>query len=291
MKKFSNQNKILYGIIGLLLIIFIVIIAINYQNIKSKSVEIEKLKTEVSEKNSIIQNLSLDKGNLENELGITIEELEEKEDEFKELNDKTEEIIELISTDEELLQKYSKIFFLNEHYTPVKLSEIDEDFWANPNKPMVVNSKIKKHLENLLEEAKDDDVDLQILSAYRSFGTQASLKYNYLITYGSGANTFSADQGYSEHQLGTTVDFTTPELGSNLSVQFENTDAFKWLTENAYKHGFVMSYPKGNQYYQYEPWHWRFVSKDLARELKRKEIGFYDMDQRKIYNYLQDFFD
>jgi len=129
-----------------------------------------------------------------------------------------------------------------------------------------------------------------VLSGYRSFEDQNILKQHYTVQYGTGANTFSADQGYSEHQLGTTVDFTTTELGNNIE-DIDGTKAFEWLEDNAYKYGFVMSYPKDNIYYQYEPWHWRFVGKDLARYLDRKNKSFYDLEQREIDEYITTLFD
>jgi D-alanyl-D-alanine carboxypeptidase len=111
------------------------------------------------------------------------------------------------------------------------------------------------------------------------------------VTYGSGANAFSADQGYSEHQLGTTFDFTTEGIGGGLVTSFENTPAFAWLKDNAHKYGFTLSYPKDNAYYVYEPWHWRFVGEDLAEDLHEAGKTFYDWDQREIDKYLIKIFD
>jgi hypothetical protein len=51
-----------------------------------------------------------------------------------------------------------------------------------------------------------------------------------------------------------------------------------------------MSYPKNNEHYVYEPWHWRFVGKDLARYLYRNNKGLYDLEQRKIDEYLGELF-
>jgi zinc D-Ala-D-Ala carboxypeptidase len=197
----------------------------------------------------------------------------------------------LSKTDKELLQKYSKVYFLNEHYVPPRLKNIDKEFLFNKEKPMQIHASVDSYLEDLLEDADDDDISLQIISAFRSFGTQATLKSNYSVTYGAGtANQFSADQGYSEHQLGTTVDFTTPELGAAFST-FDKTTAYEWLRKNAYRYGFVLSYPPGNAYYQFEPWHWRFVGTDLARKLHRENKYFYDLDQREIDKYLISIFD
>jgi LAS superfamily LD-carboxypeptidase LdcB len=141
-----------------------------------------------------------------------------------------------------------------------------------------------------MEFAIDSSLDLKILSAYRSFGEQGILKSGYKTFYGSGANQFSADQGYSEHQLGTTVDFTTSKLGLNFE-SFKNTPEYSWLATNAYKYGFTLSYPEGNSFYQFEPWHWRFVGTKLATRLHEEGKYFYDMDQRLIDQYLISIFD
>jgi hypothetical protein len=52
----------------------------------------------------------------------------------------------------------------------------------------------------------------------------------------------------------------------------------------------VLSYPKNNSYYVYEPWHWRFVGVVLSSKLRQEGKNFYDLDQREIDNYLIDIF-
>ncbi len=196
----------------------------------------------------------------------------------------------LSKTDEELLQKYSKVYFLNEHYVPESLAQIDNEWKYTEAKDLKLHSKVIPFFNDMVKDAKSDGVDLWVVSAYRSFQTQAELKGAYTVTYGSGANAFSADQGFSEHQLGTTLDFTTKGLGGGLDG-FQNTPAYTWLLENAHKYGFVMSYPPNNQYYVFEPWHWRFVGEKLADDLKDQNAYFYDWDQRKIDGYLVNIFD
>lgn len=198
----------------------------------------------------------------------------------------------LSQTDKELLQKYSKIYFLNENYSPSELSNIPTKYtYVGVNKTIQIHSKVLPFLSEMFEDAKTDGVDISVISAYRSFGTQATLKAGYKVTYGtSAANQFSADQGYSEHQLGTTLDFTTTSVGSSFSA-FEKTPAYTWLIANAYKYGFVISYPSQNAYYQFEPWHWRFVGTALAKRLNRDDVHFYDLDQRDIDVYLGKIFD
>ena len=90
-------------------------------------------------------------------------------------------------------------------------------------------------------------------SGYRSFEDQKKI-------YKPG-DPISAQPGYSEHQLGTTVD---------LSVKYPSKE-WTWLDQNAHKYGFVMSY-RANQTissgYAFEPWHWRYVGVDLATKIR-----------------------
>ena len=198
----------------------------------------------------------------------------------------------LRATDSELLKKYSKVYFLNENYSPKKLSEIDSQYLYNPQKSLFFLDSILPYLQEMISAAQSAGVDIKILSAYRSFKEQADLKSSYAVVYGVGANKFSADQGYSEHQLGTAVDFTTPKLGTSLMTgAFEKTQAYKWLLENGQKYGFILSYPKSNGYYRFEPWHWRFIGRDFASRLYDDNKNFYDLDQRLLDTYLISFFD
>lgn len=197
----------------------------------------------------------------------------------------------LSKTDPELLQKYSKVFFLNEHYAPERLTEIDKEYLYSEKRLESIHSLVWPRLKDLLDAAKRDGAPLYVKSAYRSFDEQKSVKSSYTIIYGAGnANQFSADQGYSEHQLGATVDFITTGLNGNLNG-FENTSGYSWMLSNAHKYGFILSYPKNNKYYIFEPWHWRFVGMALAARLNAENKNFYDLEQREIDAYLANIFD
>ncbi|MSR87979.1 MAG: hypothetical protein EXS69_02345 [Candidatus Zambryskibacteria bacterium] len=195
----------------------------------------------------------------------------------------------LNQTDKELLKKYSKVYFLNENFAPPKLVDLDKEYIYNGTVNSEVHAQVYPYLERLIRRASVDGTRLLVASAYRSFGTQSALKSNYKVLYGSGANQFSADQGYSEHQLGTAIDFTTPDSGAALLQPID--PAYKWLQDHAYEYGFILSYPAGNSYYKFEPWHWRFVGIALAKSLTNENKYFYDLDQREIDNYLINIFD
>lgn len=197
----------------------------------------------------------------------------------------------LSKIDPELLAKYSKVFFLSDTYTPARLIEIPPVYVYSDKKQLQIIPEVLPYLQKMLDQAKADGITLYTDSVYRSFASQKALKGQYTVIYGAGtANQFSADQGYSEHQLGTTIDFITTGTGGGLPG-FDTTPAYKWVTENAYRYGFVLSYPKDNGSYIFEPWHWRFVGVKLATDLHTSGTYFYTMDQRAIDTYLISLFD
>ena len=197
----------------------------------------------------------------------------------------------LAAVDPEILKKYSKVYFMNENYVPAHLTFIPSEYVYSSTRPEQFLSEANPYLVSLLTMAKHSGVTLFVKSGYRSFAEQKSIKSAYSVSYGSGtANTFSAEQGYSEHQLGTTVDLITSGLNGQLT-SFDKTASYKWLLDNAFRYGFVLSYPKGNKFYVYEPWHWRFVGVKLATYLHDAKINFYDLDQREIDKYLASTFD
>lgn len=201
------------------------------------------------------------------------------------------DLTKLSKTDPELLAKYSKVFFLSDTYAPARLSEIPASYRYNETKHLQFVTDALPFLEDMLNRAKTDGVSIFVSSAYRSFNTQEALKGQYTVTYGAGtANSFSADQGYSEHQLGTTVDLITTGTNGQLTG-FDKKPAYTWMLNNAYRYGFVLSYPKDNGYFIFEPWHWRFVGVKLATDLHNSGKYFYEMDQRDIDPYLISLFD
>ena len=116
---------------------------------------------------------------------------------------------------------------------------------------------------SLREAAQADRVVITIVSAFRSVERQAEI-VRAKLARGLSVDeilSVSAPPGYSEHHTGCAVDLTT-EAVRPLELEFEGTAAFGWLSRNAERFGFVLSYPRENRYgYLYEPWHWCFRSK------------------------------
>lgn len=252
--------------------------------------ELTETRLDLADREAQLRDLEADLDEAKDELRDAERTIEDFEDDYRDTINAVRDLNKLSQIDEELLQQYSRVYFLNENYVPERLVEIDSEWIDETKGDEYFLAQAWPFLEDLLEDAERDDIDLRVLSAYRSFDEQAQLKGQYLRTYGEGANTFSADQGYSEHQLGTAVDFTTPEQAGRLSG-FGETEAYEWMLDNAYKHGFILSYPDGNEFYVYEPWHWRFVGEDLARDLRRDDRTFYEVPQRELDEYRLELFD
>ena len=107
-----------------------------------------------------------------------------------------------------------------------------------------------------------DGIDLFIVSGYRSYSLQSSLYARYCAQEGkAAADTYSARPGHSEHQSGLAIDL------NSLSDSFADTPEGQWLAANAHRYGFIIRYPRDKQQatgYRYEPWHVRFLGKELA---------------------------
>lgn len=293
LRSLSNRDRIIIVSAALVLIISLYALYSVFRSTEERKILSEKvsqLEEALRNSSDSLARAEQEKTDLVNRLNAAGEKNKAFATQLDQVNTTIETYERLSRTDPELLQKYSKVYFLNENYTPSSLTEIDTKYLYNKDKPLQFHDRAWPFLRNMLDAAAKDGVDLRVISAFRSFGTQASLKSSYKVTYGAGtANSFSADQGYSEHQLGTTLDFTNQKVGASFAG-FDKTDAYKWLVANAYKYGFILSYPQNNAYYVYEPWHWRFVGLELAAKLKAEGKNFYDLDQREISSYLVNIF-
>ncbi|MBR6916540.1 MAG: M15 family metallopeptidase, partial [Clostridia bacterium] len=82
----------------------------------------------------------------------------------------------------------------------------------------------------------------------------------------------TAYPGTSEHQTGLCCDMHNYP---SATVEFKNEDAYKWLTDNAWKFGFILRYPEDKVSitgYTFEPWHYRFVGRYHAERIHA--LGF-----------------
>ncbi len=128
-------------------------------------------------------------------------------------------------------------------------------------------------LSAMVRDARADGAPLGVQSGYRSHAQQTATFQHWVDQIGyEEALRVSARAGHSEHQLGTTLDFKSAGGPAPWEVaDWATTPAGAWMAANAWRYGFVMSYPRGafdRTCYDYEPWHYRYVGRDLAARIQ-----------------------
>ena len=182
-----------------------------------------------------------------------------------------------LNTNKILVNKY---YYLDENYVPNNLEEIDKEYSKGGIKLV---KEAKEAFQELSKKARESNLNIIAMSAYRSYQYQVTLYNNYVKQDGKEeADAYSARPGYSEHQTGLATDvYNQKETYTN----FEKTEEFKWMQENAYKFGFILRFPKGKEEetgYQYESWHYRYVGKEAAKYIKENNITFEEYYATKI---------
>jgi zinc D-Ala-D-Ala carboxypeptidase len=126
-------------------------------------------------------------------------------------------------------------------------------------------------LQDLFAAAQQDGFNLELLSGYRSEAYQKKIYDKYVKKLKARAAIASARPGHSEHETGMAVDVDRyRDLRCLAMPCFAAMPEAKWLAEHAHEFGFIIRYPKGKESitgYEYEPWHLRYVGKELATEL------------------------
>ena len=122
-----------------------------------------------------------------------------------------------------------------------------------------------------------------IISGYRSYSAQAIARQKWAEAEPERVNILSAPPGFSEHQLGTVVDFGSPELPEIVGQEdvefhtyFYKTSEGLWLADNAHKYGYTLSYPFEaieTTGFFWEPWHYRYVGVEMATFLHEQGIS------------------
>lgn len=154
----------------------------------------------------------------------------------------------------------NKTYYLPENYVPV-----DSYAPISSNCVNCLEKEVMAAYNEMKADIKSLGLSIWLASGYRSYSTQNYLYNNYVARDGKeAADTYSARPGYSEHQTGLAFDL------NSVSSSFAYTDEGKWIKDNCYLYGFIIRYPLGKEKitgYMYEPWHLRYVGKDLAKAL------------------------
>lgn len=161
-------------------------------------------------------------------------------------------------------------FILPDGYMPELENAVEGDY-----SDQKLDYRVAPYYNAMYQAALDDGVELVPISGYRSVERQTRNFENKIQKYiDEGYSEIEATQmaakiilppGTSEHNAGLAMDICS------LYESFEDTEEFEWLSENAADYGFILRYPEDKQDITkiiYEPWHWRYVGVEAAREMK-----------------------
>ena len=157
------------------------------------------------------------------------------------------------------------------HYTPKDLVSLPSyRILTLGNGEMSLRGEAAERLRELVSAAATDGEELIVASAYRSYEDQETLYGRLKGAYGADSDLMSARPGYSQHQLGTALDFTNAKANYQVWEPFGYTTAAQWLSSHAHEYGFVLAYPSGQETdtgYEWEPWHYRYVGVENAERI------------------------
>ena len=165
---------------------------------------------------------------------------------------------------------------LAESYKPDDLEHVKYFAADRSEAGRYLRAEASKQFQKMVEDAQEEDIEIVVTTAYRSYSFQSTLFNNYVAQKGEAeANKTSARPGESEHQTGLAADLSTGEINYRNSSDFGDTKAGAWVAENCYKYGFIIRFPDGQEDitgYTYEPWHIRYVGKTAAKEIYDEDI-------------------
>jgi len=174
---------------------------------------------------------------------------------------------------------------LGEDYTPDDLIQLRNGSYRVSRNDLFLRSKAVISLEEMAAAARAEGLTLLASSAYRSYSYQVEVYSRWVRQLGqAAADRVSARPGHSQHQLGTTIDF------GSISNEFADTREGIWLTANASRFGWSLSYPREYERitgYSWESWHFRYVGKDIAAFIENYFDGIQQYAFKFIYEFTQ----
>ena len=152
------------------------------------------------------------------------------------------------------------------------------------NDQQSIDQRAYQELKNMLNDAKNEGLNIIVCSSYRTYDKQKELFVNKVKEYlkeGYGyneaqeaASMWVAKPNTSEHQLGLAVDLVSKK-NQRLDDSQERTAEQQWLIKNCWRYGFILRYPSNKSDLTkvgYEPWHYRFVGKEHAKKITEQGV-------------------
>ena len=287
MKK-EEIKKIIIIVIAVVIVVSVILLVKGCDSTKS---DLKKLGYSKEEINTIIEKLSesditkiLDMDYNKNLVSIINEQyyIPDNLERYLTYSNKNENIKDIISivnvgadsdwytntkeanVDEGIKMLVNKFHYLKEDYLPDDIVPISN--WYAYDGHSIKKEVYDKYV-SMWNAANEEGLRLLVNSSYRTFEDQQN-------EYDMSNDDYASRPGFSEHQTGLALDIVTDNIIGN---EFENTEEFKWLQENAHLYGFILRYPKDKEYitgYNYESWHYRYVGKELATKVKESGLTY-----------------
>ena len=170
----------------------------------------------------------------------------------------------------------NKYYYLESDYIPDDLVNISQTYSWGENGSQKTRQVVYDAFIDMWNAANKEGYYLMVNSSFRNYQDQESVYNAYKNTSGETyANSIATKPGFSEHQTGLALDiFSKSNTNKNT---FKDTPEAKWLKENAYKYGFILRYPEEFEEITgitFEPWHYRYVGKDIAKYIYENNITF-----------------
>lgn len=205
------------------------------------------------------------------ELGDTTDELDGEAEEPEEStgsdsssSSQSTDGINVVSNPDDITVCINKQNYLPDGWSPSDLVNVSGNFY--------LRSEAATAYKSMIAQASSEGVSIILLSAYRTQEYQTTLYSNYYAKDPENAPFYSAYPRSSEHELGLAIDVS---YDYSLHSDLDETQVGIWMFENAYKYGWILSYPEDKTEltgYMYEPWHWRYVGVDLATYLWENDL-------------------
>lgn len=175
--------------------------------------------------------------------------------------------------DDDYITKFvnNKISFYNLSYIPKNLVKISSDYVVDIKWNQTLRTEANQALQQMAKDFFDKFSEkMVVVSAYRSYDYQVWIKSRWC------SDNLCAKAGFSEHQTGLAVDLWEASTQKEFLNNFEFVSYFEWMKENAYKYWFHNTYQKWVKvdWYEVEPWHWRYLWVSLALKLYENNITF-----------------
>ena len=177
-------------------------------------------------------------------------------------------------------------FSVPSDYTPSDLRDVNIPYESETGQ---LRDEAATALENMYNDGLKEGYSIAIKSSYRSYDTQQAIYNEYFAMYDADyAASLVSIPGSSEHQCGLSVDLTSQSVMDGSYATFGETPDYNWVEQNAYQYGFILRFPENEGSKTgatNEPWHFRYVGKEAAKEIYEKGWVLEDYIEKHGFTY------